>query len=351
MKIALISTPFVPVPPKNYGGTELMVYELAEGLVRRGHEVTVFATGDSRTSARLEYWFPEAQWPPDSLVEIDHLSWAFSRIAQEGGYDVVHVQSAGALAMSRLVPGLPVVYTIHHHRVPELSRFYRGFPDVWYVTISHDQRARETPLPRMTTIHHGLDPAAYAGPSCAGDYVCFIGRLSAIKGPHVAIDVAERAGIEIRVAGSIHNDDEDRDFPKREIEPRLVRPHVRYLGPIGLDVKVPLLLNARALLMPLHWEEPFGLVMLEAMLAGCPVVAFPRGSAPELIENGVTGFLVPDADAMVEVVKTRLMDFDRERCRRRAAERFHRDHMVAAYEAYYRRASEGRAQSSRSAAA
>lgn len=337
MRIALVSTPFVPVPPRDYGGTELVMHELAEGLVASGHDVTVFATGDSRTSAKLAAIYDGAQWPPDELTELNHLSWAL-RESRDGGYDVVHCNLPSALAIGRLVPGVPLVYTLHHARQEELSRYYRCFPWVWYVAISERQRELEEPLPRMTTIHHGIDASRYLGPTRAGDYVCFIGRLSEVKGPHTAIDVAGRAGIAIRIAGRIHGDDTDPGFADRELAPRLMRRHVRYLGPVGPGRKARLLRNARALLLPLAWEEPFGLVMVEAMLAGCPVVAFPRGSAPELVEPGVTGFLPRDAGEMVEVVRTRLDGFDRERCRRRAAERFNRERMVAAYEAYYRRA-------------
>ncbi len=267
------------------------------------------------------------------------MSWALG-VVQRGEFDVVHCQQAGAVAMSRLLPLVPMVYTLHHAREAELSTYYRSFPYVWFVAISERQRTLEEPLPRTTTIHHGIDPTPYEGPTRAGDSVCFIGRLSKVKGPHLAIDVAERAGVEIQVAGKIHRDDEDPGFADREVEPRLARDHVRYLGPVGMDRKVPLLRNARALLVPIDWEEPFGLIMIEAMLAGCPVVAFPRGSVPELVEPGVTGFLARDADEMVEVVRTRLDGFEREACRARAAARFGRDRMVRAYEAYYHRAAQ-----------
>lgn len=340
MKIAQISTPFVSVPPLDYGGTELIVYELAEGLVARGHEVTVFATGDSRTSARLEALYPTAQWPPDGLIELNHASWAFGQLIQEE-YDVIHCHAVSALALGRLLPHLPIVYTLHHVRDDRLSRVYEHFPWAWYAAISERQRELEIELPRMTVIHHGLDPSRYQGPTRAGDYVCFVGRLSEVKGPHIAIDVAEAAGLPIHVAGRAHKDDDDPDFAPRELLPRLERPHVNYLGAIGMERKRTLFCEARALLMPLRWEEPFGLVMLEAMLCGCPVLAFPRGSAPELVEDGVTGFLVEDERAMVEALRDRLDDFDRERCRARAATRLGRDAMVEAYEGLYARALEG----------
>lgn len=337
MKIALISTPFISVPPRDYGGTELIVHELAEGLVARGHDVTVFATGDSETSAHLEALYPLAQWPPDGLIEANHVTWAFSEIVGRG-YDLVHCHAVTALAVSRLAPELPIVYTLHHVRDDRLSNLYADFPWVWYASISERQRALEIPLPRITVIHHGLDPERYAGPSAAGEAVCFIGRLSEVKGPHTAIDVAEAAGVPIMVAGRIHDDDADPTYSAREILPRLERAHVTYLGAVGREEKRRLLCNSRALLMPITWEEPFGLVMIEAMLAGCPVIAFPRGSAPELVEDGLTGFLVDNAEEMVETIRHRLLGFDREACRQRAIERFGREAMVAAYEDLYHRA-------------
>lgn len=334
MKIAVVSTPFVPVPPREYGGTELVVHELVEGLVARGHDVTLYATGDSTTSAVMEHLYEEAQWPPDPLIDLNHASWALSRV-QESGFDVVHVHSAEALAVGRMLRGIPIVYTLHHEREPACSRYYPHFPEVWFVAISERQREREIPLPRSTTIYHGLEPSYYAGPTTAGDYVCFIGRLSKVKGPHHAIDAAVRAGIEIRVAGRNHADDPERDFFEREVAPRLKHPLVRYLGGVGGAEKASLLLGARAVLVPIEWEEPFGLVMIEAMLSGCPVVAFPRGSAPELVEEGRTGFLVRDVAEMADTILHRVEGFDREACRARAIERFSRAVMVERYEAQY----------------
>jgi glycosyltransferase involved in cell wall biosynthesis len=337
MRIAMISTPFVAVPPRDYGGTELVVYELVEGLVERGHKVTLFATGDSRTSADLRHLYPVAQWPPGIMPDLNHVSWAMRQIARDG-CDVVHAHSAGALAFARLLPGIPIVYTLHHVRDEDLSSFYRYFPDPWYVAISADQAGREEPLPRLQVIHHGLDPSIYECTDRPADYVCFIGRFSEIKGPHTAIDVAASGGVPIRMAGAVHP--VDREFGEREVQPRLRRPHVTYLGTIGLDRKVPLLRDARALLAPIEWNEPFGLILIEAMLAGCPVVAFPHGSVPELVEPGVTGFVARDAEEMAEVIRPggALDGFDRRRCRGRAVERFSRARMVADHERLYQRA-------------
>ncbi|HET9949155.1 MAG TPA: glycosyltransferase family 4 protein [Longimicrobiales bacterium] len=341
MRVAMISTPFLAVPPKDYGGTELVVYELTEGLIERGHEVTLFATGDSETRAELRSLYPRAQWPPAMLTDVNHVAWAMQKAA-EGGFDIIHAHSAVALAVSRLTPGVPLVYTLHHTRDEQLSAFYRHYPDAWYVAISADQRSREVALRRVEVIHHGVDPSRYEWTRTPGDYVAFVGRLARVKGPHTAIDAAERAGVEIRVAGDVH--EVDREFGEREVLPRLTRRHVRYLGVVGMSAKVPLLRDARALLAPIEWNEPFGLILIEAMLSGCPVVGFPRGSLPELVEPGVTGFIVRDERELVETIRPGgvLERFDRQRCRDRAVERFSRARMVAAHEALYRRALQGR---------
>jgi glycosyltransferase involved in cell wall biosynthesis len=354
MKVALISTPFLATPPHTYGGTELVVAELADGLVANGHEVTLFATGDSRTHATLRSLYDRPQWPPSSVTELNHVSWALGRVRRAAArgrpYDLVHTHAATALACARLLARRPpVVYTVHHARDDALSSFYRHFPSTHFVAISADQARREVALPTLSVVHHGLSPEDYQCRPTADRYACFIGRLAPVKAPHIAIDVARAAGLPIRVAGNVH--EADTVYGAQEVAPRLAWPHVAYLGSIGLDEKVPLLRDARALLAPLQWDEPFGLVMIEAMLSGCPVIAFPRGSAPELIEPGVTGYLVRDAAAMTELLRpgSVLDRFDRMRCRAWAADRFGRARMVAAYETVYTHAVRRARAASRSA--
>jgi glycosyltransferase involved in cell wall biosynthesis len=257
--------------------------------------------------------------------------------------DVVHAHSAVALAVARLLPQTRLVYTLHHARDEQLSAFYRYFREVQYIAISADQRSREIPLPRCEVIHHGLDPSSYQWRAQADDYVAFVGRLAQVKGPHTAIDAAGRAGVRIRVAGEVHA--VDGAFGEREVMPRLMLPHVSYLGTIGMAAKVPLLRDARALLAPIEWNEPFGLILIEAMLSGCPVVAYPRGSVSELIEEGVNGFIVRDEDELVDIIKPGgiLERFDRRRCREHAAARFSRSRMVDEHERLYRRLALGAA--------
>lgn len=337
LRIAMISTPFVPVPPRDYGGTELIVHELVEGLLDRGHQVTLFATGDSRTRATLQALYDEAVWPPEPYAELDHVSWSMRQVT-EGGYDVVHAHSAPALALCRLAPRLPLVYTIHHVQEPALSRYYARFPDVDYVAISADQCRREAGPDWCAVIHHGLDPQQYHWRRRAEPYVCFVGRFAREKGPAAAIDAAVRAGVPIRLAGGIHPP--DRAYAESEVLPQLSRPGVDWLGPIGMDRKVPLLRDARALLAPIAWDEPFGLILIEAMLSGCPVVAFGRGSVPELIEPGVTGFIAGSEDEMVELIRPGgpVDALDRRRIREIASRRFDRRRMVADYERVYQTA-------------
>jgi glycosyltransferase involved in cell wall biosynthesis len=334
MRIAMISTPFVPVPPKDYGGTELVVHELVEGLLDLGHDVTLFATGDSHTRASLRSLYPRAEWPPESITDLNHCSWAMREIA-EGEFDLVHAHSAAALALGRLAPDTPMVYTLHHVHIPAMSEYYRHFPDVSFVAISEDQARRETLVRRRTVIYHGLDPARYRWTGHPGSYVCFIGRFAREKGPHTAIDAAALAGVPIRVAGDVHPP--DRHYARTHVEPRLQRPHVTCLGPIGTEQKVPLLRDARALLAPIDWNEPFGLTLIEAMLSGCPVVAFAGGSVSELIEPGVTGFIASSLQDMARLIRPGgpVDRLDRAGIRAVAVRRFNHRRMAAEYEALY----------------
>lgn len=334
LRIAMISTPFIPVPPRDYGGTELIVHELVEGLLDRGHQVTLFATGDSRTRANLQSIYDEAIWPPEPFSELDHVSWAM-RQAAEMGCDVVHAHSPCALALGRVSACPPLVYTVHHAQEPALSRYYSRFPEVDYVAISSDQCRRETGPDWCTVIHHGLDTGRYEWSERAGPYVCFVGRLAREKGPVTAIDAAARAGVPIRMAGPIHPPDQA--YVEAKVLRRLSEPGVTWMGAVGMDEKRPLLRDARALLAPIEWNEPFGLILIEALLSGCPVVGFGRGSVPELIEHGVTGFVASSEDDMVELIRPGgpVDALDRRRIRDLATRRFDRSRMVADYERVY----------------
>lgn len=329
MKIAIVSTPFVSVPPRKYGGTELFISHLTEKLIDRGHNITLFATGDSKSRAELEFLFPSGQWPINQMDELSHIAFAAKRIQSMKEIELVHINSPYALPFANML-GIPTVVTLHHPRTQEFSSLYLQYPEAHFVAISQSQKNEEVALPNMSVIHHGLDPNAYPPSERAGNYVAFLGRLAPEKGPDSAIRAAQYAGVPIQLAGSVHW--VDNDFYNDHLRRLLGLPNVQWLGEVDHVQKVSLLQGAQALLVPIRWEEPFGLVIIEAMLCGTPVIAFRRGSAPELVENGVTGFLVDSEKEMAETIKYRLPSFNRINCRKRAVERFSTNTMVERYE-------------------
>jgi glycosyltransferase involved in cell wall biosynthesis len=347
MRIAILSTPFIRVPPLGYGGTELFCYTLAEELHARGHDVTLFTTGDSSVSCRTRFLYAEPEWPPHPHDEIHHVAWALSE-ASSAGYDIVHLNSALGVPFQRYVDA-PVVYTLHHHRDPATSRLYAAHPGIAYVAISERQRAIEAPLP-AAVIHHGLRPDLYPPSETEDGYLLHLGRYAPEKGTHLAVDVAAGAGLPLKLAGRTHP--QDAAYFAANLAERLTRPGVTELGEADPPRKLGLLRRARALLCPLQWEEPFGLVAIEAMLTGTPVLGFARGSLPEIVDEGVTGFLAPPDDvAGLSRLATRLARFDRAACARRARERFSAAVMTDAYEGLYRRlCAQGRATSRRNGA-
>ena len=323
MRIALVSTPFVAVPPRGYGGTELVVHELQRGLALAGHDVTLFATGDSE-GPDVRFVADRAAWPPDEGLEAEHALFAAREIAG-GDFDLVHAHVPSFVPYAAALP-LPVVYTLHHAADARLAALYARHPEVTYVAISRRQ-AQLLQVGDGPVVHHGLDPERHPAGRGEGGYAMFIGRLAWCKAPDVAIGAARSAGCELVVAGSLHAEPEDpSDWPGR-IDALIRSPGVRHIGVIGGELKCRLLGGARALLMPLRWEEPFGLVMIEAMLCGTPVIAFRRGSAPEVVDDGVTGYLVDDEAEMADALR-RVQLIDRAACRAHARTRFSAMRMV-----------------------
>jgi glycosyltransferase involved in cell wall biosynthesis len=251
---------------------------------------------------------------------------------------VVHLNSALAVPFHRHVDA-PCVYTLHHHRDPATSRLYAENPGVSYVCISARQRAIEDPLP-AAVIHHGIRPDPYLPSDEEDGYLLHLGRFAPEKGTHLAVDVAVAAGLPLKLAGRTHP--QDSAYFAAEVAPRLGQPGVEEVGEAGPNRKVALLRRARALLCPLQWEEPFGLVAIEAMLTGTPVLAFARGSLPEIVDEGITGFLAPPDDvAALARIASRLGSFDRAACAARARRRFSAAAMTDAYEALYKRITAG----------
>jgi glycosyltransferase involved in cell wall biosynthesis len=334
MRIALLSTSAIAVPPNGYGGTELFVFELSKMLTKRGHDVTVFATGDSRPHARLRSRIERAVWPPCPYTELRHTAHAWAEIAQQAPrFDVVHCNQFEALPFAAR-QDLPTLLTLHHDCNDALRDFYVDFPKVSLVGLSERQLASMPGVRASHVVHHGLDPTLYDFGPGDGGYCAFLGRLAPEKGPHLAIDAARLAGVPLRIGGVPHW--VNAQFFDDEIEPRVdaAGKLVDYVGAVSHGPKVELLRNAKALLFPIQWDEPFGLVMIEAMLVGTPVLAFRRGSAPEVVEDGVTGFVVDDVREMAD--KLRGIDgFDRAACRRRAEERWSSVRMARDYERVY----------------
>lgn len=328
MKIGLIVPPFIPVPPLRYGGTELFIANLAVGLRRLGHHPIVYTNGESTLSCEIRWLFPRSNWPiptelHGSLEDINHTSWACKDAV--GECDIIHLNNAPGLSFSRLF-STPFVYTLHHPQNDALSSYYSHFPDVQYVAISRSQALREN-LPRMSVIHHGINLDHYAMGQGKREYLCSMGRIAPIKGIHNAIAVARRAGIPLKIAGEIQP--LFRDYWEQTIRPQIDGHFIEYVGEADLATKCELFGGAVAMLFPIEWEEPFGLVMVESMACGAPVLAFPRGAAPEVVHDGVSGWLCRDVEDMAQ--RALNLDISPESCRGWVAEHFSIERMAADY--------------------
>jgi glycosyltransferase involved in cell wall biosynthesis len=337
MKIAQVAPLTEAVPPKLYGGTERVVAYLTDALVELGHEVTLFASGDSLTKAQLAPIWPQALRLDPSIR--DHLAPIFmeletvARRAHE--FDVIHahLDYFGYPLLRRL--NVPSVTTLHGRLdLPELQPLYGLYGDIPVVSISDSQRA---PLPQanyVATVYHGLPQNMLQKGDGKGGYLAFLGRISPEKAPDAAIRIAAKAGMPLKIAAKV--DKVDQDYFKTQIEPLLSQAHVEFIGEIGEHQKTEFLGNAAALVFPIAWREPFGLVMIEAMACGCPVIAFENGSVPEVLEDGITGFIVQNENEAADAVR-RIPQLDRDRIRAEFDRRFTAHHMAQNYLALYAR--------------
>lgn len=345
MRIAQVAPLYERVPPLYYGGTERIVSYLTEELIKQGHDVTLFASGDSITKGRLispcerslrldpacvdrlayhvlqlEQVFKNATFFDIIHFHMDYLHYPFSK-----RIDVPHVTTQhGRLDLADLVP------------------LYREFADMPVVSISNSQRI---PLPQINwqgTVYHGLPLALCKAKTSAGSYLAFVGRISPEKRLDRAIEIAKRANMKLRIAAKI--DPADQQYMETDIRPLLDHPLIEFVGEIGEREKSEFLGNAYALLFPIDWAEPFGLVMIEAMACGTPVIAFRRGSVPEVIDDGVTGFIVDDIEESLQALD-KVRYFDRKRCRRVFEERFSVARMASDYLKIYERLLEVKNQS------
>jgi glycosyltransferase involved in cell wall biosynthesis len=312
MRIGLVAPPWAPVPPHLYGGIELVVDRLAQGFAAAGHDVVLFTTGDSTCPVPRRWLLEEAEGIRIgfSVPEVRHVLAAYESLRD---VDVVHDHSVLGPILSDHYTDLPVVTTIHGELNVELRDIYeRIATKVAVVAVSHAQRRPAPELPVARVIHHGIDAADFPVGTGEGEYLLFLGRLSPDKGAGRAIDVARKAGVPLLLAGKMREPWE-RDYFEARVAPFL-NDEIQYLGEVGHERKLELLAAARGLVFPIRWNEPFGLVMLEALACGTPVLAFPEGAAPEVIEDGRTGFLCHDEAHMAEAVG-QLGTIDRTVCR------------------------------------
>lgn len=334
MRIAQIAPLTEPVPPKLYGGTERVVSYITEGLVKEGHHVTLFASGDSETSAELVPCCRRSlRLDPQVRDPLAHNILMLEMVRQRAHeFDVLHFHTdylAFPIIREHLLPSL----TTLHGRLdlPDLKKLYKEFSDIPLVSISDHQRMPLPPVNWVATVYHGLPLDLY--PYCerpSNDYVAFLGRVSPEKRPDRAIAIAWRAGIKLKMASKV--DKVDEEYFNSDIKPLLNKhsSHVEFVGEIELDERRALLGNATAVLFPIDWPEPFGLVMIEAMSCGTPVIAYRAGSVPEVVDEGVTGFIVNDESEAVAAIE-RAGGLDRAAVRRRFEERFSVNRMVRDY--------------------
>jgi glycosyltransferase involved in cell wall biosynthesis len=330
MRIAQIAPLQVAVPPQDYGGTERCIYNLTEALVALGHDVTLFASGDSTTSARLVPGLPRAiRFDPAvdaAAVHIAHLTEIYRQADQ---FDVIHSHlDFFALPFAQTVR-TPTVTTLHGRLDrPELARIYDLCHEATFIAISRSQRRQMPDLNWVATIHHGVDLARFTFYPKPGKYLAFVGRMAPEKRPDRAIEIAKMAGIPLIMAAKV--DHTEQEYFDTVIKPLLKHPLIEYIGPVDERRKQELMGNALAVVMPIDWPEPFGMVFIEALACGTPVLTCPRGSVPELLEDGVTGFIRRTTAELVEAVG-HVRELDRARCRAYVGKKFDITQMALHY--------------------
>src|SRR6266487_5030226 len=350
MKIAHIAPPWIAIPPKNYGGTENVIYNLVEEQVAQGHDVTLFAPGDAKTSSKHVSFFPASLLASGVQMQAHlkayyHLHKAVEYI-KEHDFDIVHTHLSSTTDMYIFPLTAPLttphVTTLHSNfpfdKAPggwtgDADEYYMQWaPFVPMVAISKSAQAQAPKaLQFVGVVYNGIAMKDYR-PSVKsqGAYFAWLGRFAPEKGAHLAIEAAKRAGVPIILAGNVQRHQESMRYFREVIEPQIDNDQVRYVGPVNMRQKVKLLSRARGFLNPIEWEEPFGMVMIEAMALGCPVISFARGAAPEIVVNGETGFLVHDLDEMVASIP-RIDEIDRNVTRMHIEEHFSAQVMARQY--------------------
>jgi glycosyltransferase involved in cell wall biosynthesis len=337
MKIAQVAPLYESVPPRLYGGTERVVSWLTEQLVSLGHDVTLFASGDSVTNARLVPVCKQAlRMNPTCVDATAHHVLMMERVfTRASDFDLIHFHVDYLhFSLSRRSQ-VPTLSTLHGRLdIPDLVPLYDNFREVPLVSISDAQREPLSWANWQATVHHGLPRESLHFCPGAGKYLAFLGRVSPEKGVEQAIEIAATSAMPLKIAAKV--DRTDRDYFERAIKPLLDHPLVEFIGEIGHAEKNEFLGNAAALLFPINWPEPFGLVLIEAMACGTPVIAYPFGSVPEIIPDGVAGFVVDDVKGAVDAVN-RIHEIDRRECHEHFERHFTDERMAREYLNVYRR--------------
>jgi glycosyltransferase involved in cell wall biosynthesis len=338
MRIAHIAPVATTIPPPKSGSVETMTSLLTEGLVARGHDVTLFATGDSKTTARLcaiyphGYWHDENMWPWE-LYEMLNLAAAVERAAD---FDIIHYEAAYypmSLAFARLSP-TPIVQTLHHSPSPAEIRLWTRYPEAPFVAISGEQGRLLSGLNVVATVLHGIDTDNFVFREKPDDYLLFLGRFTDGKGVLQAIEIAKRIGMRLILAAAAN------EYYRERVAPHVDGRRIVFYGEADFQAKVKLFGGARALLYPIQAREPFGLVLAEAMACGTPVAALDRGAVREVVEEGVTGMIFDDLEQMANDL-ARVFDLDRRRVHERAVARFGAARMIDEYVSVYTTIAEG----------
>jgi glycosyltransferase involved in cell wall biosynthesis len=335
MRIAQVSPLYESVPPKLYGGTERVVSYLTEELVRQGHEVTLFASGDSMTGARLVSPCERSlRLDPDCVNQLAHHILMLEQVYQHADdFDIIHFHIDYLHFPLSRRSGMPNVTTLHGRLdIPELVPLYQEFREMPVISISDSQREPLAWVNWEGTVYHGLPVDLYTYRQQPGDYLAFLGRISPEKRVDRAIEVAKRVDMPLKIAAKV--DPADEEYFQRQIKPLLDHPLIEYIGEVGEGEKDEFLGNAYALLFPINWPEPFGLVMIEAMACGTPVIAYQRGAVPEVLQHGSTGFIVNDLEEAVRAIEHVSM-IDRGLCRQVFEARFSASRMARDYVSIY----------------
>jgi glycosyltransferase involved in cell wall biosynthesis len=333
MRIAEVAPPWLAIPPKGYGGIEWVVALLADGLVDSGHDVTLYATGDSVTKAKLEYFFAEAPGPKhinDIYMDTMHSLVAFSRPED---FDVIHVHGVYTALATAVATGVPIVHTVHGSFTPMMRDIYSAIGErAWFVAISEAQRAFMPELQYAGVVYNGIDVDLYPLVEEKEDFVFFLGRAAPEKGLLRAVKTVRETGDRFVAALKIADPWEEKHF-EEEVKP-LLPDDAEILMEVDHETKASLLGRAKCVLFPIDWDEPFGLVMTEANACGTPVIATPRGSVPEVIAEGETGFIVPveSYPGAAAAALQRLGEISPQACRERVISKFSKQTMVQGYE-------------------